>query len=483
MPHRKTRPRPSKEELKAKIERGEATYDDKFRYMLLELGWYESLNYVYSSQYFFYAKAYIWGRFGNDGWKNTSDNTSDIAEEKARINEAFFLNQYFIIFYHRLTISPQELSAVITKATPYDEAPSWFETYVLPFIGGALTILGVALGFVSGVGWGLVGAGITLVGVAGSIIIDNKMQQQQEKFQREMEEIHEQIKALKDKDMGKEFDRRELLTDILMVAPLAIMANGYLYNKGKAGSASYEPTKAYEPYKYILADKEAIQKDFVNETLTDREHYNLAGNKDYYKHLYPEAKWDIASRNNIEEHLINTRLRQIVTGYGELGKNGWCDVKSKKEIQQKYNEKIAKLYNELFDTDFTFIMFNSHWEIEKIADIFRSIYDLFKLDYWYEDEYEAKEEEGYYFEPTELDLIVIEIFNTFDGLMASLFQFTNFIYFSALRTLYQKFHRTIEDNYIANYANFNALSLTDLYYRDIQNTLKTYMKESYSGWN
>lgn len=135
------------------------------------------------------------------------------------------------------------------------------------------------------------------------------------------------------------------INDILIKNPFTIFANGELYKKGRAGTKSYEPLTPYEPYKYITGD---IASNEFDDILQGRAHYKLAGNREYFNHIYPEAQWqnpDIKTMLN-KYIMINLKNRevQIKKGYLTLDKLGWGDIG---DINLGWNKvpSLQKLYN------------------------------------------------------------------------------------------------------------------------------------------
>lgn len=148
------------------------------------------------------------------------------------------------------------------------------------------------------------------------------------------------------KDIFKREMKNEALTQILMKNPFAIFANGALYKKGRPGSKTYDPLTVWEPYKYIMGD---IKEDEYNDILQNRSHYKLAGNKDYFAHIWDEPNWQMPDRSKTIRYrydAYNHKIRMLNEGYKELQFLGWYayyDINNKKPVLN-YVQKLNDLY-------------------------------------------------------------------------------------------------------------------------------------------
>lgn len=134
--------------------------------------------------------------------------------------------------------------------------------------------------------------------------------------------------------------KNEALTQILMKDPFAIFANGALYKKGRPGSKTYDPLTVWEPYKYITGD---IKEDEFNDILQNRSHLKLAGNKDYFTHIWDEPQWQTPDKTNIDKRLKKSyisRVKQIQDGLEELAKVGWYSDKKNTQNGIRREEKF-----------------------------------------------------------------------------------------------------------------------------------------------
>lgn len=140
--------------------------------------------------------------------------------------------------------------------------------------------------------------------------------------------------------------KNEALTQILMKNPFAIFVNGALYKKGRPGSKTYDPLTVWEPYKYITGD---IKEDEYNDILQNRSHYKLAGNKDYFAHVWDEPNWQMPDRSKTIRYrydAYNHKIRMLNEGYKELQFLGWYayyDINNKKPVLN-YVQKLNDLY-------------------------------------------------------------------------------------------------------------------------------------------
>ncbi|PAF51986.1 hypothetical protein [Helicobacter sp. 13S00477-4] len=152
---------------------------------------------------------------------------------------------------------------------------------------------------------------------------------------------------------------------LLSFNPFSILANGTLYKEGRAGSDTYNPLTAYEPYKYILGKP---SYDEFNDILQGRTHYKLAGNKDYYDNTFSPANWDNKFKESSQTQRLKKytdRILQINKGYKELDNLGFYvgDI----------NNKNTMVW---FETDENHFILEENHKAKKITS----------FNYWYKKE-------------------------------------------------------------------------------------------------
>ncbi|PAF41199.1 hypothetical protein [Helicobacter sp. 11S02596-1] len=398
---------------------------------------------------------YIWATFGSNGWKNTGDNKGDIAEKRMRYNRNRFIDYMIIVDKYGLKISPFDISEVVSITTPYE--PNGSSNWMGSIINAVVPVVIVIAGIVSaGSAWGVAGALLSGVGSVANAILANQTNANVTRINKEAEHYAKEAHKLREKDPSKEFDRQSALTNVLMVNPLAIMANGALYNKGRVGSDSFEPTTPYEPYKYLMMEN--IKTNPIDEALMDRKHYEFAGNKDYYDEIYPQAKWQIINEDTTTPTIVQKNISRIIKGYSKLGEMGWADESKAPSFikkTQKFNESLAKLEAQL----------KGEKNYGKVLSIINGIFDSYYVKTYkdpsasnpvliYLPEAEAKRDK------------ILNLLGEEEALLLE---------------AYNQLCRYLQDNFVKNY---NPVNLNDWAQKEIFEITKMFLpKNAYSGWN